>query len=166
MTATRATTHGRTRRWRAQLWWRRGLRTVRRHYGSLITVGVLGVALAVALTSSSFTSGGSQAGEEAAPPASKIQLTPGYQRNIAAAPGPRVTYYLYEDEQERAILTDILRRDFTNMRRMGLPNYIGEVHFLRVSTDLDEAYLSYLYNEVVALAKADGLTVNIVDLRD
>jgi hypothetical protein len=165
MTATSATTRSRSRRWRAQRWWLRGVRIVRRHYGSMITVGVLGVALAVALTSSSFGGAASPDGGEPVPPASKIQLSPGYRTAITAAPEPRVTYYLYEDERERELLTDILRRDFTNMTRMGLPNYIGEVHFLKVSTDLEEDYLSFLLSEVVALAKADGLTVNIVDLR-
>lgn len=132
----------------------------------MATVAVLAGALTVALTSSSFT--GRAASDQAdvpVPPASRIQLAPGFRTDIPPVGDTRVTYYLYEDEDQRALLSDILRRDFTAMTRMGLPNYIGEVHFLRVSSELEEDYAYFLINEIAAWAKTSGLTVNIVDLR-
>lgn len=144
----------------------RTLRVCRRHYGSLVTFAVLAVALSVALTSSSFsTRAAEQDTDPAPPPASRIRLTQGFGRAVPPQAVPRVTYYLYADEAERELLASILRTDFTAMARMGLPNYIGEVHFIRVTTEAEEDYASFLVNEVVAWAKTDGVTVDVVDLR-
>jgi hypothetical protein len=159
------TARGHAWRWRARLLLRRTVRGLRRHYGSLATAAVLAVALAVALTSSSFTGRAAGDAADAPPPASRLQLQTGFRTDIPPAGEARVTYYLYEDEEERALLSDILRRDFRSMTLMGLPNYIGEVHFLRVSSQLEEDYASFLINEVAAWAKTGGLTVSIVDLR-
>lgn len=119
----------------------------------------------MALTSSSFTGHTASNQPAPAPPATRIQLPVGFRTTIPPVGDTRITYYLYEDEEQRALLSDILRRDFTTMTRMGLPNYIGEVHFLRVSTQLEEDYASFLVNEIAAWAKTGGLTVSIVDLR-
>jgi hypothetical protein len=156
---------GRASRRRAQLLLRRALRVGQHHYGSFVTLALLSGALVLALTSSSFTGHTASDQPSPAPPATKIQLPVGFRTAIPPAGDTRITYYLYEDEEQRALLSDILRRDFTTMTRMGLPNYIGEVHFLRVSTQLEEDYASFLVNEIAAWAKTGGLTVSIVDLR-
>jgi hypothetical protein len=141
---------------------RRSARVLRHHYGSLFTLAALAVALTVALTNSSFSR---SADGEVAPPAAPIELRAGVATPVPAPADARVTYYLYEDEAQRALLMDILRRDYTAMTRMGLPDYIGEVNFLRVSTPAEEDYANFLVSEVVAWAKVGGLTVNVVDLR-
>ena len=135
------------------------------HYGSAITFAVLSVALTFALTSSSFTSrlDPDPAGP---PPASRIQLPVGYK--LAREPvTPRVTYYLYADEADRKLYSDILRSDFTAMSRLGLPDYIGEVHFLRVTTEAEERYAAFLVMEMTGFAGEQGLSfsVRVVDLR-
>ncbi|HEU0074326.1 MAG TPA: hypothetical protein VFS30_09955 [Dehalococcoidia bacterium] len=155
----------RSSRRRAQLLLRRTLRIGQHHYGSFVTVALLSGTLVVALTSSSFTGHTASDQPSPAPPASRIQLPPDFRTAIPPVGDARITYYLYEDEEQRALLTDILRRDFTTMSRMGLPNYIGEVHFLRVSNQQEEDYAAFLVNDVAAWAKTGGLTVSIVDLR-
>ena len=143
---------------RIRLLLRRSARVLRHHYGSLFTAAALSVAVTVALTSSSFS-------HRAVPPAAPIELSVDTLKPAPAPADPRVTYYLYEDESQRALLIDIVRRDYTAMSQMGLPNYIGEVNFLRVSTPAEEDYAAFLVSEVVAWAKVGGLTVNVVDLR-
>jgi hypothetical protein len=162
---------GRPPRRRTRLLLLRTLRVCRRHYGSLITLTALAVALSIALTSPSFSSGRSEeeedvaASEPALTSADRLRLTQGFGRAVPPVAVPRVTYYLYDDEEERDLLTSILRRDYTDMTRKGLPNYIGEVHFLPVTTEAEEDYASFLVSEIVAWAKTDGVTVNVVDLR-
>ena len=147
---------------RIRLLLRRSARVLRHHYGSLFTAAALAVAVTVALTSSSFSH---RAVREVEPPAAPIELSVDTLKPAPAPADPRVTYYLYEDESQRALLIDIVRRDYTAMSQMGLPNYIGEVNFLRVSTKAEEDYANFLVSEVVAWAKVGGLTVNVVDLR-
>ena len=150
---------------RARLILLQGLRVCRQHSGSMITFAVLSVALAFALTSSSFSSR-VESTIASPPPASKIQLPEGFRRAHPPVT-PRVTFYLYEDEAERKLYSDILRSDFTAMGRMGLPDYIGEVHFLRVVTEAEERYAAYLVTEMTGFAGEQGLSfsVRIVDLR-
>jgi hypothetical protein len=155
----------RTSRRRAELVLRRALRVGRHHYGSFVTLTLLSGVLVIALTSSSFTGQTADNQPGPAPPATRIELPVGFRTDIPPVGDTRVTYYLYEDEEQRSLLTDILRRDFTTMTRMGLPNYIGEVHFLHVSSQLEEDYASFLVNEIAAWARTGGLTVSIVDLR-
>jgi len=141
------------------------LRAGQHHYGSAVTFVVLGLALAFALTSSSFSSR-LDADTTSPPPASRIQLPVGYK--LAREPvTPRVTYYLYADEADRKLYADILRSDYTAMSRMGLPDYIGEVHFLRVTTEAEERYVAFLVTEMTGFAGEQGLSfsVRIVDLR-
>jgi hypothetical protein len=160
------TTPSRASRRRARLVLRRTVRICRHHFGSFVTLAVLSVALGVALTSSSFSSGVARRnGEDAPPPASRIQVPDGFRLMIEPAT-PRVTYYLYDDEEKRILLSDILRRDFTSMARMGLPNYIGEVNFVHVASDAEEDNANFLINEVAIWAGTQGLTVGVVDLRE
>jgi hypothetical protein len=150
---------------RARLLLLQSLHVCRQHYGSMVTFVVLSVTLTLALTSSSFSSRVASSVANP-PPASKIQLPEGFGRAHPPAM-PRVTFYLYEDEAQRKLFQDILRSDATNMARMGLPDYIGDVYFLRVADEAEEQYANFLVNEITSYTGVEGFSINlsVVDLR-
>jgi hypothetical protein len=153
---------GRRRRRRARLLALLCLRTCRRHYLSAVSFAVLGVVLAFALTSSSIIRDAEP--EEPSPPAARLEVLV-VAAVVSAVQEPRVTYYLYVDENQRNLLQAVVRSDIYYLERQGLPNNIGEVHFLRVANETDELYVRFLLNELVSFTATEGIQVSIIDLR-
>jgi hypothetical protein len=143
------------------------LRACRRHYASAASFTVIGVALFFALSSSSLSE---RTPQRRMPPTrtaslSSVQLPAGFRLTPVVSPPSRITYYLYDDEAEYALLQDVIRRDSISLQRQGLPNYIGEVYFLHVVGEVEEAAAWELLDGVAAMAVEKGLRFDVVDLR-
>lgn len=154
--------HGLKRRLRAVLLSALGL--FRRHYLSGISFVVLSIALAVTLTSSSFSQS-----EDARRPrlSSEAPAATGFrQRQPMTFPAqPRVTYYIYEDEAQRELLEESIHTDAVFLLRSGIPNTQGSTFFVKVSNEAEALYADFLINNLVSWAASQGYDLSVVDLR-
>jgi hypothetical protein len=142
------------------------LRLARRHYGSAISFAVIGAALVLALTgsSSSRTSSQSSASVARSTATNRIRLPAGFRQPLLPAQ-PRVTYYLYDDDEQYALLRAVVRSDSAYIERQGLPNNIGEVHFLRIVTDEEQSAAQTELAAASTSAQERGYQFDVVDLR-
>jgi hypothetical protein len=76
-----------------------------------------------------------------------------------------VTYYLYDNDEQYALFRAVIRTDTAYIERQGLPNNIGEIHFLRAVTDEEKANAQTELASASATALENGYQFDVVDLR-
>jgi hypothetical protein len=138
----------------------------RQHYGSAISFGVIGAALVFALTGSSASKSTNRgpSASTGSPVTNAIRLPANFRQLLLPAQ-PRVTYYLYDDDEQYALLRAVVRTDSAYIDRQGLPNNIGEVYFLRAVTNEEEADAQKVLAAASASAEERGYQFDVVDLR-
>ena len=156
----------RTRR-RARLLVQRGLRVARRHYLSVVSAGVVGAALAVVLTSSSFQLPADAPSEAAV----LLADTPRPAATIAPlqptpVPGPRSVVYYFVDSQETLNgLYAALHRDLVDEALIDYkPLHDVTRIFVLIEDHRDEAEALELIRQQTQLPLDDTI-VRLVDMR-
>jgi hypothetical protein len=156
----------RTRR-RARVLCLRGLRVLRKHYFSLISLAILGATLTIALTSSSFELQGNAPSEAAALPSSPPQPTTGRTQPLSTSdPEPRsVVYYFVSSQKQINDMHQALHRDLVDDALVGYRALHNVTRvFILVEDYRDEADALELIRQQ-ATSPRDGYVVQMVDLR-
>ena len=150
---------------RALLFLLRGLRVCGQHFASMVTFAVLGVALMITLTSSSFYDGAARTREDSLPlESSGLELLKGMKRDEAFTTY-RITFYVYSDEEQRRSLQEYLTAYSFYLRRQGYPDGIAEVNFLRVTSEADEEDARLLISQVGSWVAGRDIHLSVIDLR-
>jgi hypothetical protein len=146
----------------------RGLRVVRRHHFSLLSLAILGATLTIALTSSSFEIQGNAPSEAAAlPPAPQSTTTAGFTQPVSTAdPETRsVVYYFVSSQDQINDMHQALHRDLVDDALVGYKALHNVTRvFILVEDYRDEGDALELIRQQ-ALMPMDGFTVQMVDLR-
>ena len=151
----------------------RGLRLLRHHYLTLFSTGIIATLAVVALRSDAFQSSGRPVELPAIlrnpPPGEDIGMQ--FTQSILWSPpsaelGLRsVVYYLYETEEQRLIM-ELGLRDLSRARFKldeGGPEDTNV--FVRIATPDEEAAASEELERAEELARLQGFTFEVVDLR-
>ena len=144
------------------------LRIARRHYMSLVSLGILGLALALAMTHSPFDVGAPAA---SAPVEDTAPITPATLTTAAVQAPPAdlprsVVYYFIDSEAARRDLEMALHRDLADetLRNYAPLHSVSHV-FVMVEDARDEAEALEFLRQLAISPPRDGTTVRVVDLR-
>jgi hypothetical protein len=147
----------------------RALRLARQHYFSMLSAGVLGAALVVALTSSSLeVSGGATARPAVAPFTPWPTATPGVMpAKVPAAPELHLlVYYLVDSQAARDQLLMAHQSDVTYWGQREMLSTAGEMHeVLVVKNPEEEAAAMVFMDDLWKLAQVEDFALHFVDLR-
>jgi hypothetical protein len=133
-----------------------------RHHFSLLSAAVLIAALAIALTSSSFSVPSGNAPGAASEAAMLLD-----RRQTVALPPPEerlLVYYLIDSlDQQRSIL-NAMANDAIYRGMFGVPELETTVSFLYLKTPSDEAHAARIIHQVAESAPYEGFQLKVVDL--
>lgn len=148
----------------------RCLRTVRRHHFSMLSVGVLGATLAVALTSSSFELASERRTEgvvsEAVEASSSAPAQSGFVATSTEARPRVVVYYVIDSEEQRRAIQAAVQADvnhFTQQNPASLPQIYRDFIWARDAGEESQAR-DFIY-DLSILAETQDYQFKVVDLR-
>jgi hypothetical protein len=148
----------------------RSLRVVRRHYFSLLSAAVLGVALMLTLSHSGIDSTRAEAPVTPEPPAPAVRTAPSSSPTPTPAPEPPsrlLVYYVVDSEEQKQVLElAILSHTLDQAQRGTLGLAAPTFRYFLIARNADEEAQAIIFlDDLATMAPNEGYALRVVDAR-